>query len=93
MAQLATLNIRLPETLKQHGYEVLRRSGVSPSDAVRQLFEYLEREQKLPADIFDSADDSSADHRRNLLKSLVGIVPADYSLAEARQDRLAARGM
>ena len=93
MAQVATLNIRLPETLKQHGYEVLRKSGVSTSDAVRQLFEYLEREQKLPADVFGTETPSPTDSRRVLLQSLVGVVPAGYSLDKARQDRLAARGM
>ena len=93
MAQLATLNIRLPETLKQHGYEVLRKAGVSPSDAVRQLFEYLEREQKLPVDVFGESDCSPIDDCRLLLRSLIGVVPADYGLTDARRDRLATRGM
>ena len=48
MAATATLNVRLPEDLKDRGAQVLRREGVSVSDAVRGLYEYMEKEQRLP---------------------------------------------
>lgn len=93
MPQQATLNIRLPETLKQHGCEVLERRGVSTSDAVRRLFEYLEHEQDLPSQLFGEPASPEHDTRRTLMQSLIGILPQDYSLEDARRDRLAARGV
>ena len=92
MAQAGTLNVRLPETLKQHGCEVLDRQGVSTSEAVRALFTYLEREQELPSQLFAVAS-PPADPRRNLMREMVGIIPQGYSLEDARADRLAAHGM
>ncbi|MBR2790464.1 MAG: type II toxin-antitoxin system RelB/DinJ family antitoxin [Eggerthellaceae bacterium] len=90
MAQQGTLNIRLSESLKRHGCEVLDRQGISTSEAVRALFEYLEREQALPEQLF-SPPQPAADPRRALLRSMVGVLSPDYSLADARRDRLAAK--
>ena len=38
MSATATLNIRLPEELKEHGMQVLARQHISVSEAVQQLF-------------------------------------------------------
>ena len=92
MAQLGTLNVRMPESLKRHGCEVLDAQGVSTSEAVRALFQYLEREQSLPSQLFAQPEDP-VDPRREILRSLVGVLPAEYSLADARRDRLAAKGL
>ena len=89
------MNIRLEPALKQHGVEVLRREGFTVTEAVRALFRYMEINQKLPDDLCTTADveQSRADCRRNLMCSMVGILPADASLLEAREARLARHGL
>ena len=47
-AKVAQINIRMDPTLKTSGDAVLSRLGVTPSDAVRALYEYLASEQDLP---------------------------------------------
>ena len=48
MAAVATLNVRLPEDLKERGMQVLEREGVSVSELIRALFRELEATQELP---------------------------------------------
>ncbi len=72
MAATATLNIRLPEDLKRHGGQVLEKSGVSTSDVVRGLYEYMAREQKLPE--FIAPAQSGIEEKRRALRCLVGAV-------------------
>ncbi|MEG1494012.1 MAG: type II toxin-antitoxin system RelB/DinJ family antitoxin [Gordonibacter sp.] len=43
------MNTRLPEDLKIAGDEVLALYGLTPSDAVRELWGYLEKQHDLPA--------------------------------------------
>ena len=87
------MNIRLDETLKQRGAEVLEREGISVSDAVRALYQYMEKHQKFPDELRDAPSRSDQfQQKRELMHSLVGILPPGISLAEARRERLAARG-
>ena len=44
----ATLNIRLEPTLKQHGAAVLQREGLTVTEAVRALYEYMDEHQEFP---------------------------------------------
>ena len=44
----AQINIRMEPSLKEAGDTVLDRLGVTPSEAVRALYEYLVSEQDLP---------------------------------------------
>ena len=93
VAASATLNVRLPETLKTRGNAVLEKEGLSVSDAVRSLYEYMEREQEFP-DVLRAhpAEDLFA-RRRELMRSMIGILPADITLDEAREARFARKGM
>ena len=95
MAKDATLNIRLEPTLKQHGAEVLQREGLTVTEAVRALYLYLEANQKFPDELRNANHDqqSRADRRRELMHSMVGILPADASIAEAKETRLAHHGL
>ena len=93
MAANATLNVRLPETLKTRGSAVLKSEGLSVSDAVRGLYEYMEREQKYPDVLRPQEKTDVFEHRRLLMKSMIGILPADITLPEAREARLTAKGM
>ena len=49
MGTAANINLRLPDSLKQHGNQVLERNGVSTTEAIRKLYEYLERNQDIPS--------------------------------------------
>ncbi len=71
MGATATLNIRLPEDLKDHGIQVLAKRNISVSEAVRQLFCELERSQQIP-DFLEKAGNSSAvKERRELLQTMI----------------------
>ncbi|MDO4183249.1 MAG: type II toxin-antitoxin system RelB/DinJ family antitoxin [Coriobacteriia bacterium] len=93
MAKQSTLNIRLDQGLKKRGNEVLEREGISVSEAVRRLYAYMEREQKVPPELVEQQAEDAFARRRMLMKSMVGVLPADASLAQARQARLAAHGL
>ncbi len=45
---MATVNIRLDDDLKKEAYAVLDRLSVSPSEAVRLLFQYIAENERLP---------------------------------------------
>ena len=91
----ATLNIRLEPTLKQHGAAVLQREGLTVTEAVRALYEYMDEHQEFP-DVLradSQAKQRKANRRRDLMRSMVGILPADTTLAQAREARLARHGL
>ena len=65
------LNVRMNPTLKDHGCAVLDRHGVSVSTFIRTAFEYLEKNQQLPPELF-AASESAGQARRKLLRSAAG---------------------
>lgn len=74
MGATETINVRLPEDLKRQGGRVLEQNGVSISQAVRKMFEYLEREQAVPDWMGDGGCASDAtEARRAKLRSLAGV--------------------
>lgn len=91
MGATATLNVRLPEELKRHGGQVLDRNGLSVSDAVRGLYEYMQDNQCLPQFLQKPDAESVYERRRKLAQSMVGIVsvPQGYDAKQAREERLA----
>jgi len=44
----ATINVRLNEELKKSAYSALDELDISPSEAVRLLFEYISINKRLP---------------------------------------------
>ena len=91
MAATATLNVRLPKDLKRHGAQVLDRNGLSVSDAVRGLYEYMQDNQCLPQFLQKNDEDSVYERRRKLARSMTGIVslPAGFDAKQAREERIA----
>ncbi|RDB73296.1 hypothetical protein C1875_00105 [Eggerthella lenta] len=88
MAATATLNVRLPEDLKDRGAQVLRREGVSVSDAVRGLYEYMEKEQRLPEFIKPANEDarrSAVERKRSTLRDMAGVL-SPSPCSEARDE-------
>lgn len=88
MAATATLNVRLSESLKNHGMQVLDRAGVSTTQAVRSLFEYMEREQSLP-DYMQAAPCADTDERRAALRDFAGCAVGIGSGADVAQVKAA----
>lgn len=88
-----TLNVRLPEDLKRHGGEVLARSGVSVSQAVRCLFEHLEQTQEVPSWMEVEPREDAVAARRQLLRSLAGSadLPEGYDARQDYREHLLAR--
>lgn len=89
MASSAVLNIRLPEDLKRHGNQVLERNGISTSEAVRKLYEYLEREQDIPEFMNDCSNTRQYENRRRALRTIVGSlqVPDGLDLDNLQKER------
>ena len=88
MAATATLNVRLSESLKNHGMQVLDRAGVSTTQAVRSLFEYMEREQSLP-DYMQAAPCAGTDERRAVLRDFAGCAADAGPAADVAQAKVA----
>jgi antitoxin component of RelBE/YafQ-DinJ toxin-antitoxin module len=89
--QSATINVRLPHDLKQGGDRVLKEAGVSPSELIRNLYRYMQREQEIPR--FSTNDRQTAqrdetERKRELIRSLVGILPPDVDFDEMKRARL-----
>ncbi len=96
MPATATINIRLPEDLKNQGMHVLEREGVSVSELVRSLFTAMGKQQRIPS--FSETGnprtkDDIAEERREIMRSMVGILDlgdkdSDAYLDEIRAARL-----
>lgn len=94
MAASATLNVRLPEPLKNHGTQVLEREGLGPSEAIRALYEYMEREQSVPECIKQTDTQDKYATRRELLREFAGCasgnsLPENWTMKDIKDRRLA----
>lgn len=57
---MATLNVRLDDSLKQQTYAILERLNISPSEAIRLYFQYITENKRLPiksVTVTDEEDD------------------------------------
>ncbi|MFO6300454.1 type II toxin-antitoxin system RelB/DinJ family antitoxin [Rahnella selenatireducens] len=45
---MSRMQTRVEENLKQEATQVLKKLGIDPSDAMRQLFQYVVDNEKLP---------------------------------------------
>lgn len=95
MAQEATINARLDEALKRNGSAVLEQNGISPTQLIRSLYRYLEREQRIPECLDVQAEDAraKAEHRREVARSIAGTIalPDGFDFKAARAERIAHR--
>ena len=88
MEHEATINARMPDALKRGGTRVLNKNGVSPTQIIRRLYDYMEREGRIP-ECLEDAPSASLDiyeQRRKLARMVAGSI----SLAEgfdAKQER------
>lgn len=91
MAIDATLNARIDRDLKRRGDVVLAREGVSVSEAVRRLYQYVDQWQALPSWMLNDSGADVYEQRRESIRSLVGIVclPEDFDVKDLKRERLA----
>lgn len=95
MAHEATINARLPEPLKRGGTEVLERFGVSPTQLIRSLYAYMDREQRIPECLELAEEDAASQNkrRRTIARSIAGSITlgAQFDVKQARADRIAGK--
>ena len=88
---LATINVRIPKSLKEGGEAVLEREGLSVSEAIRRFYLNLENKQKVPDFIKDNNEANAEElvaQKRALLKGLVGTAPAVRTLEQVKDERI-----
>ncbi|SUG97893.1 bifunctional antitoxin/transcriptional repressor RelB [Salmonella enterica subsp. enterica] len=47
---MATLNVRLDDKLKNEAYAVLEKLNITPTEAVRLLFQYVAETGRMPSE-------------------------------------------
>ena len=50
---MATLNVRLDDKLKKEAYAVLEKLDMTPTEAVRLLFQYIAENGRMPVKKYD----------------------------------------
>ena len=82
MSEEKTINVRLDSALKDHGTRVLNRCNFSPSELVRSVYRYMEKEQTIPP-CLDIAEEKMSvyERRRAMLRDVVGTYDANLRLA------------
>ncbi len=76
----ATLNVRIDSVVKSRGDETLRRHGISTSEAVRALWDYLGTHKTLPEFLRKETKEEAKKRRRlKAIDGLSGIGKGKYS--------------
>ena len=92
MSNEATINARMPDALKRGGGRVLDENGMSPTQIIRRLYGYMEREGRIPECLEDDAADERSvfDRRRELARSVAGTItlPDGLDARKLRAERL-----
>ena len=92
---MTMMNVRIDERAKTCGDEVLKAYGITASDAVRGLWDYLAKSRKLPDFLKEDEADKEEQIKRKreaaarLIGSLEGSPYARMTLEEIRDERLA----
>ena len=93
MGPVATINVRLPVELKERGGAVLERNNVTVTELVRELYSYMEREQRIPDCLSPEVLEDAIARRRRQLRECVGALraPEGTDLQSLRDERMAKR--
>ena len=57
---MATLNVRLDDKLKNEAYAVLEKLNITPTEAVRLLFQYVAETGRMPVKMVTISDSEDA---------------------------------
>lgn len=75
MATTAMLNVRLDRSMKAEGEGVLSRAGLTATDAIRALYQYMEKTHEVPDCCIPQTSSLTADQKRKALRELIGVAP------------------
>lgn len=92
----ATINVRLSPTLKERGDSVLKKNGVSTTQAIRALWGVMARTHEVPDFVLAEQADAQADEKarkKMIAQSLLGIVPSASCVTDEELDDLRFRGL
>lgn len=82
----ATINVRINGVLKERGDSVLRKNGVSATQAIRGLWEQLAQTHQLP-DFLQVGEDAEVEcEKRRRKKALLGLANCARGSHEAETD-------
>ena len=92
MGATATINARMPESLKHHGTQVLKRNNVSPTELIRGVYRYMEREQRIPECLQDDIGNPEDvfERRRRIVRAMQKpvTIPDGFDVKRARAERI-----
>ena len=90
MATTTMLNIRLDTGLKAEGESVLKRAGLTATDAIRALYRHMDRTHEVPDCCLESEDVLTSVQKRQAMRNLVGIAPLEggQDARTIREERL-----
>ncbi len=57
---MATLNVRLDDKLKEEAWKVLEKLDITPTEAVRLLFQYVAENGRMPIKTVTVSEDEAA---------------------------------
>lgn len=57
---MATINVRLDDKLKNEAYAVLEKLNITPTEAVRLLFQYVAENGRMPVKMVTLSDNEEA---------------------------------
>lgn len=92
----ATINVRLSPTLKERGDSVLRKNGISTTQAIRALWGVMARTHEVPDFVLAEQDEAQADEqtrKKMIARSLLAIVPSASCAADEELDDIRFQGL
>lgn len=57
---MATLNVRLDDKLKEEAWKVLEKLDITPTEAVRLLFQYVAENGRMPVKVVTVSEEEEA---------------------------------
>ena len=94
--QEATINVRINAALKERGDKILRDYGLSTSEVVRLLWDFLAQEHRLPAflqEVLATKKNDDRERKRKALDGFVGIAASGATLTDEEIDELHLQSM
>lgn len=87
----SVLTVRLDATVKAEGSATMRRLGVSPSEAVRELFDFTIKNDALPFPSDDTPTEEEIARRIRAFDACHTRAPLTLTDEELREERLRSR--
>ncbi|MEE0706917.1 MAG: hypothetical protein UCH28_11125 [Adlercreutzia sp.] len=92
----ATINVRLSPTLKERGDSVLKKNGISTTQAIRALWGVMARTHEVPDFVLAERSEAREDEKtrkRTIARSLLGIASSASRMTDEELDDLRFQGL